>query len=129
MRHFFRSLLAGSCALGLAQVALAIQLGGGVNAPAALAPTPPLATIERGGTVNAVDWRMKTIVVDNVSYPLSHTPVVVHAPANQRPVKPFELKPGMQIRFSSSKQNFSAQDQVNEIWVTDARLPTATNKP
>ena len=85
----------------------------------------PLPTIERGGTVNAFDWNKKTIVVDNVAYPLAQTPVVVHGPASQRPAKAFELRPGMQIRFSSSKNNFSAQDQVVEIWVTDARQPAA----
>ena len=125
MHKHHQSLLAASLALGLAQAALAIQPGSAANLPAAAVAAAPLPTIERGGTVNAVDWRKKTIVVDNVAYALAQVPVLVHGPANQRPAAAFEVKPGMQIRFSSSKNNFSAQDQVVEIWVTDARQPMA----
>jgi O-antigen ligase len=77
--------------------------------------------IERGGTVGAVDWRKRTLVVDDVTYAISASPVPVHGPDGSRSAKAFDLKPGMRIRFSTSRQNFSANDQVVEIWVTEAR--------
>jgi hypothetical protein len=109
--------------LGLAagSTAMAIQPTG-ANQPSAagnVATSP--SRVERGGTVGAVDWRKRTLVVDNISFPISASPVVVHGPDSQRDAKAFDLKPGMQIRFSTSRQNFSANDQVIEIWVTDAR--------
>lgn len=76
------------------------------------------AVIERGGTVNAVDWRNRNLTVDNVSFAISASPVVVHGLAGKRNAQVADLKPGMQIRFNTSKQNFSATDQVIEIWVT-----------
>ena len=112
--------------LGLAagSTALAIQPTG-ANQPGTPGNTVTSPSrVERGGTVGAVDWRKRTLVVDNVAFPISASPVVVHGPDNQRDAKAFDLKPGMQIRFSTSRQNFSANDQVIEIWVTDARTKT-----
>jgi len=116
--------LAAAAWVGLAAggAALAIQpngtnqagdIGKGVASP---------SRVERGGTVSAVDWRKRSLVVDNVAYPISAAPVVVHGPGGQRDVKAVDLKPGMQIRFSTSRQNFSANEQVIEIWVTDTRV-------
>lgn len=97
------------------QPAVAVQIR---NAPA---PTPLSATttsvVERGGTVTSFDPVKKIVVVDNVPFALNATPVKIHhrgAPSD----KNFVLKPGMQIRFNTSKANFSAQDKVLEIWVT-----------
>ena len=101
--------------------ALAIQPAGpnqpGITGNAVASPS----RVERGGTVGAVDWRNRTLIVDNVTYPISALPVVVHGPDGQRSTQTVDLKPGMQIRFSTSRQNFSANDQVIEIWVTDTR--------
>lgn len=118
-----RTLALLGCLLVSSPLSRAIEPGG-VNLPGAAVFAAP-SRIGRGGTVNAVDWRMKTIVVNGVNYPLAQTPVPVHAPPGQRGAENFELKPGMQIRFDSSKYNFSGQDQVVEIWVTDARTKPA----
>ncbi len=113
--------LIAAAALGLSAggTALAIQPAGANSASVASNGVPPPSRIERGGTVGAVDWRKRTLVVDNVAYPISASPVVVHGPDRQRNSKTVELKPGMLIRFSTSRHNFSADDQVIEIWVTD----------
>lgn len=111
--------LAATALLGLAcgGAALAIQPsgadlpGGAGNAVAAS------SRVERGGTVGAVDWKNRTLLVDNVAYAVSVSPVPVHGPDGRRSSKAVELKPGMQIRFSTSRQNFSANDQVIEIWI------------
>jgi len=118
-----RFLYLAAAALGLASggAALAIQPIG-VNQPSGagnVAAESP--RVERGGTVDAVDWRKRTLVVNNVAYPISASPVVVHGPDGQLNANAVDLKPGMQIRFSTSRQNFSASDQVIEIWVTDTR--------
>ena len=115
--------LAAAALIGLScgGAALAIQPAG-ANLPGGTGDAvPSLSRVERGGTVNAADWRKRTLVVDNVAYPISTSPVVVHGPDGQRNARTVDLKPGMQIRFSTSRQNFSASDQVIEIWVTDTR--------
>lgn len=114
--------LAAAALLGLASggAALAIQPAG-VNQPSGSGNLAVSSRVERGGTVGAVDWRKRTLVVDNVTYPISTSPVIVHGPDGQHNTKTVDLKPGMQIRFSTSRQNFSANDQVIEIWVTNVR--------
>ncbi|MEO8543619.1 MAG: hypothetical protein ABI434_08555 [Burkholderiaceae bacterium] len=117
--------LAAAALLGLASggAALAIQPAGAVQPSGSGngVASSSASRVERGGTVGAVDWRKRTLVVDNVAYPISASPVIVHGPDGQRDSKTVELKPGMQIRFSTSRSNFSATDQVVEIWVTDMR--------
>jgi hypothetical protein len=102
--------------------ALAIQpAGANLSGDAANTLGVSSPRIERGGTVGAVDWRKRTLVVDDVTYPISASPVPVHGPDGPRSTKAVDLKPGMRIRFSTSRQNFSANDQVVEIWVTEPR--------
>ena len=110
------------------QPALAVQM----RVPDAPAPASAMSTtaiIERGGTVTGFDPVKKMVEVDKVAYALNATPVKIHhhLAAND---KNFALKPGMQIRFNTSKENFSAQDKVLEIWVTklDGK-PTPAAKP
>lgn len=101
--------------LAISQPSLAVMVRNQIApSPASLSTT---GIVERGGTVNAVDLPKKTIVVDKVKYALSAMPVKVHAPAGQGNEQAFQLKAGMQIRFNTSKANFSAQEQVQEIWV------------
>lgn len=86
-------------------------------------PAPSIdttGTIERGGTVNAVDLKNKKIVVDGTTYALRAELVKIHPPTNIQDAKTFQLEPGMKIRFNTSKNNFSAAMQVNEIWVSNA---------
>ena len=106
---------------GAGGAALAIQASG-ANLPSGAADVATSSSrVERGGTVSVVDWRKRILVVDNVSFAISASPVVVHGPDGKPSSRTVELKPGMQIRFSTSRQNFSANDQVIEIWVTDTR--------
>ena len=102
--------------LAISQPSLAVQVRG-QSAPSA-ANVSSTGIVERGGTINSVDLARKTIVVDGVRYPLTAMPVKVHAPAGTGDEKAFPLKAGMQIRFNTSKANYSAQEQVQEIWVT-----------
>ncbi len=106
---------------GTSSAALAIRPGGANQPSDAGSAVASSSRAERGGTVGAVDWRKRILVVDNVSFPISASPVPVHGPDRQPNAKRVDLKPGMQIRFSTSRQNFSANDQVIEIWVTDTR--------
>jgi hypothetical protein len=75
--------------------------------------------VERGGTVEAVDPNKPAIVVDGVSYALPPGSVRIHMPSNQISTSLTQIKPGMQIRFSSSKSYSSNGSQVREIWVTN----------
>ena len=110
------------------QPALAVQMRT-PDAPTPASAKPTTGVIERGGTVTSFDPVKKIVVVDMVPFALNATPVKIHhrGAAND---KNFVLKPGMQIRFNTSKANFSAQDKVLEIWVTklDSK-PVATPKP
>jgi hypothetical protein len=75
-------------------------------------------TIERGGTVNAVDMKKRIIIVDGINFPLTQATLKIHIPTGALADKDFQLKPGMQIRFNTSGHNYSSQMQVYEIWVT-----------
>lgn len=98
------------------QPSLAVMVSGQMRPSPASASTTSI--VERGGTVNAIDLKKKTIVVDGVSYAFVATNVKIHSPSGKTQEKAVKLKTGMQIRFSSSRDPFSGQDQVREIWVT-----------
>lgn len=102
--------------IAISQLALAVQVRNqSAPAPASVSTT---GVVERGGTVTSFDLTKKTIVVDKVQFALNAMPVQIHSLAGTSNEKDFVLKPGMQIRFNTSKENFSAQDKVLEIWVT-----------
>lgn len=102
--------------IAISQPALAVQVRNqSAPGPASVATT---GLVERGGTVTSFDLAKKTIVVDKVQFALDAMPVKIHPMAGTSNEKDFVLKPGMQIRFNTSKENFSAQDKVLEIWVT-----------
>lgn len=106
------------CTLLLAVPALVLAVQPGNS------PVPPNAgaaatgTIERGGTVDAVDLRKQAIVVEGVAYILPVGSVKIHWPSNRVSGQLSELKGGMQIRFNSTTDSSSKQKQVREIWVT-----------
>lgn len=103
--------------IAVSQQALAVQMRSqSAPAPASVATT---GIVERGGTVTSFDLAKKTIVVDKVPFALNAMPVKIHPLAGTGNEQNFVLKPGMQIRFNTSKENFSAQDKVLEIWVTN----------
>lgn len=76
-------------------------------------------TIERGGTVDAVNIEKKTITVDGHSYGLAAAPVVVHRTAGQDSQGLGSVAPGMKIRFHTTRNNYAGQDQVVEIWISN----------
>lgn len=102
--------------LAISQSSLALQMRG--QNPPSPASASSTRVVERGGTVTSYDPAKKIIVVDKVQFVLNSMPVKIHPPPEISNEKNFVLTPGMQIRFNTSKENFSAQDQVQEIWVT-----------
>lgn len=102
--------------LAISQPSLAVQVRGqSVTSAASLNAT---GFVERGGTIDAVDVAKKTMVVDKVKYTFTAMPVNVHAPVSASNEMAFQLKAGMEIRFNTSKANYAAKEQVQEIWVT-----------
>lgn len=85
---------------------------------------PPLRSsgeadiVERGGTVNALDPGKQTIVIDGAPYAFSAGSLRIHTALNRVSGSLSELKPGMQIRFSSTADASSNPPQVREVWVT-----------
>lgn len=115
--YSIRQLILSSVLLiAVSQPALAVQ----IRDPSAPGPAIVSSTgvVERGGMVTSFDLDKKIIVVDKVPFALNAMPVKIHPLAGTGNDKNFILKPGMQIRFNTSKENFSAQDKVLEIWVT-----------
>ena len=100
-----------------------VQVSFAVTLPGESAPNPydvnSTALVERGGVVDAVDLSKRVLVVDGVNYHFRAMPVVVHLRSGLGDEK--SLKPRMTIRFTTSRANHSAQDQIQEIWVTGYR--------
>lgn len=105
--------------LGLAssQSSLAVMLPG--ESAANPYDVNSAALVERGGVVDAVDLSKRVLIVDGVNYHFRAMPVVVHLRSGPGDEK--SLRPRMTIRFSTSRVNHSAQDQIQEIWVTGYR--------
>ena len=116
MNSIRQLIVSSTVLLAISQSSLAVQMRN--ENP----PNPAIASstgvVERGGTVTSYDPAKKTIGVDKVQFALNAMPVKIHPLAGTGNDKNFILKPGMQIRFNTSKENFSAQDKVLEIWVT-----------
>jgi len=111
-----QSVVVGATLLLSTQPALAVKV---LNQPTPISTSiNSTGIIERGGTVNAVDFGKKFIVVDKVKFALPAVPVKVHAPSGGEKV--IQLKVGMQIRFNTAKSNYARQEQVQEIWVTSS---------
>lgn len=114
--NFLHSLVtAGTFLLVTAHPAQAIAPNGQSKPPSSI---DTAGTIERGGTVNAIDLKERKLVVDGVTFVLTAAPVKITPPLNEQQGNNFQLKPGMQIRFTTSKENYSNQAQVREIWIT-----------
>lgn len=97
------------------QMALAIQ------PVSQVVPSQPVVdianTIERGGVVSNVDLQKKTIVVDQVSYLANVSPLHIHLLSTNTSEKISDLKPGMQIRFTTTVDR-TRQESIREIWIT-----------
>ena len=104
-----------------------------LSANAVLAPLSPPAPvqdrgtsklIERGGTVDLFDPVKRILIVDNVRFSLPNGPVKINPPVNSKTGdRSFQLKPKMQIRFTTSRENSTARHEVKEIWVTTLSSP------
>lgn len=123
--NFLHQLLLFTALLGTSvQPAVAVQMRNPPSTDSANAK-PTTSVIERGGIVTSYDLVKKIVVVDNVPFTLTSSPVKIHQRGESND-KSFILKPGMQIRFNTSKENFAVQDRVLEIWVTKLDEKPAT---
>jgi len=114
MRSFLKSALLSLVAAMFWQPVLSLTVKGGPP------PSPAIATpssIERGGTVEAINLDKKTLTVDGQSYKLSPTLTTMHGLTDKGDEKLQTLKPGTKVRFSSKKNAYSGQEQVVEVWV------------
>jgi hypothetical protein len=125
MNSKYHLLLSITLFAAVAQPVLAMRAPNSTAASSTSAK-PATGVIERGGTVTSFDAVKKIVVVDKVPFTFSATPVKINQ-MGTRDDKNFILKPGMQIRFNTSKENYSAQHRVLEIWVTklDEKKPPA----
>lgn len=85
-------------------------------------------TVERGGTITAVDVRGKTIAVDDVSYPLSASSLNVYSDDPAVAGSLLNLKKNMRVRFSTVKESYGGHGVVNEVWIMDPRRSPSQQK-
>lgn len=87
-------------------------------------------TIERGGTITAVDFRNKTITVDGVIYSFLATSLKVYSDDPLVAGTPQNLQKNMRIRFNTTKDSYGGREVVVEIWITDpSRYPSQKTLP
>lgn len=79
-------------------------------------------TVERGGTITAVDLRSKTITVDGVTYPLLATSLRVYSADPLVAGTTLNLQKNMRIRFNT------VNEIVSEIWITNPSSGPAQKK-
>ena len=84
-----------------------------LNVPASNLPE----TIERGGTITAIDPRGKTLSVDQVVYPLAGSLKVYAAEGGAMGQR---LKKNGLIRFKTVKDRTSGQEKIIGIWMTNS---------
>ena len=75
--------------------------------------------VERGGTVDTVSSEKKTIAIDGRSYTLAAAPVVVHSASGKDIQGVGSIRPGTKVRFNTTKNNYAAQEQIVEIWISE----------
>ena len=113
--RILNAIVAGLTLLATSPASLAIVS----KAAPGTVPARTVTDIERGGIVEVVDMRNRRITVDGRTYELPFGPLPVHGPAGTPTNKPVELKRGTKIRFSTSRENFSSQERVREVWVVE----------
>lgn len=117
----------GAVLLAVSAPALAVQVSNQPQSNAASANTT--GVVERGGTVDAVDMQKRTLIVDGIKFALPSKPVSIHASTGTTIKNATELTAGTKIRFNTSKYNYSAQEQVNEIWVVGQISKPVAKRP
>lgn len=115
MKTFFQIATLGTILLAAFQSAVAIQASGQVAPSAATAVAAGI--VERGGTINLLDMEKKIIIVDGVKFPFSTAAIKIHFPATKGAENKIELNGGTQIRFHTSIDAKTHQEQIREIWV------------
>lgn len=111
------------CSLLLAAAPLALAVRP-IEAPAPARPgAVDTGPVERGGTIESLDLQKQAIVIEGVSYMVPVGSMPIHWPANRVTGQWRDLKAGMQIRFSTVRDESRRQHQLREIWVT--RMATA----
>ena len=114
MNSSIRCVVSAALLLVISQSTLAIQPGGLSAASSSSVSTT--SVVERGGTINTVDSKKRTLVVDGVAYELLSNAKLNPLPGNATQ-KAVQLKAGMKIRFSTVKNYSSGQNEVREVWV------------
>lgn len=85
-------------------------------------------TIERGGTITAMDLRSKTITVDGVTYTILATSLKVYSADPLVAGTPLNLQKNMRIRFNTVKEIVGGYERVSEIWITNPSSNPAQKK-
>lgn len=114
MKIQFRLITVGILLIIVSQHAMSVMVQGEV-----IQPTPSVSAtdkIERGGAIDSINIRKRLISIDGHEYALTARPVKVHTSSGGLDNENI-LGSGMKIRFNTSKHNYSAQEQVFEIWV------------
>lgn len=75
--------------------------------------------LERGGTVDTVNSDKKTISIDGRTYMLAATPVVIHSASGKEIQEVGSIRAGTKIRFNTTKNNYAAQEQIVEMWISE----------
>ncbi|MDD5395529.1 MAG: hypothetical protein PHE17_21100 [Thiothrix sp.] len=101
--------------LALPQSAWSVRVKENGTVARQAADTP--STIERGGTITAVDLANQTLAVDGVTYLLFAASVKVNSEDPSIMGNPLMLRKGMRIRFNTNKAQRSSREKINEIWV------------
>lgn len=78
------------------------------------------STVERGGTVDAVNTEKKTITVDGRIFAWGVAPVIFHVAPGKDAQGAASIPPGTKIRFNTSKNNYAGEEQIIEVWITEA---------
>ena len=103
------------CGAVFAPVSLAVTTVGGGLYDKALTVTP--TSVERGGTVNAVDQEKGTISVDDGVYRFDPKTVPIHPSSRSGASKLSVMPIGSKIKFRTSRTTSSDLETVTEVWV------------
>lgn len=100
----------------LEQPAFSIQVVNEARSPST--GMVPIKVVERGGTVDTVNSEKKIIAIDGRSYVLAAA-VVVHSASGKDIQGVGSIRPGTKVRFNTTKNNYAAQEQIVEIWISE----------
>lgn len=87
------------------------------------AATPENVQTDRGGTINRINWKNKTMLVDGVMWTLSPNVIKLTEAVTKKsqrvsdamPTSLSMLKPGMQIRFVTTRKKTASASSADQI--------------